>query len=75
MIRILIRYQCKFRNLYSSPNIIGVRRVGWVGHVAHIGLMRNAYKVSDGKPEGKKKLRTLGVNGKLIYKWLLNRVS
>jgi hypothetical protein len=31
-------------NLYSSPSIITVvksRRVGWVGHVAYMGEMRN----------------------------------
>jgi hypothetical protein len=35
-------------NLYSSPNIIRViksRRMGWAGHVARMGEMRNAYKI------------------------------
>jgi hypothetical protein len=34
-------------NLYSSSNIIRLiklRRMGWAGHVAHMGEMRNAYK-------------------------------
>jgi hypothetical protein len=26
----------------------------WVGHVAHIGQMRNVYKIFVGKPDGKK---------------------
>jgi hypothetical protein len=65
MIRIVINYhyQCKFCNLYSSPNIIKARRAGWVGHVARLGVMRNAYRVSNGKPEGKRKLWIIGVMG------------
>jgi hypothetical protein len=43
-------------DLYTLPNIIRVikeRRVRWVGHVAHMGELRNAYSILDGKPEGK----------------------
>jgi hypothetical protein len=43
----------------TSPNIIHMiksGRMGWVGHVAHIGEMRNAYSVLVGKPEGKRPL-------------------
>jgi hypothetical protein len=42
----------------SSPNIIRViksRRMKW-GHVAPIGVMRNACKMLVGKPEGKRQL-------------------
>jgi len=28
-------------NLYTSPNIIILRRMRWAGHVAHMGEMRN----------------------------------
>jgi len=28
----------------------------WVGNVAHMGEMRNAYKIMVGKPEGKRPL-------------------
>jgi hypothetical protein len=31
----------------------------WVGHAAHIGAMTNAYKILDGKPEGKRPLGRL----------------
>jgi hypothetical protein len=47
-------------NFYSSPNIIRMIKSGrkkWVGHVAHMGKMRNAYKTLVGKREGKKSLR------------------
>jgi hypothetical protein len=43
----------------SSPNIIRFiksRRVGYAGHVACIGEMRNARKIFVGKPEGKRQL-------------------
>jgi len=45
--------------LHTSPNIIRVmksRRRRWAVHVAHIGEMRNAYKILVGKPEGKRPL-------------------
>jgi hypothetical protein len=48
------------QNLYFSLNIIRMlksKRMRWVGHVAHIAEMTNAYKTVIGNPEGK---RTLG---------------
>jgi hypothetical protein len=39
--------------------MIKPRRMGWVGHVAHIGEMRNLYKTFVGNPEGKRPLRRL----------------
>jgi len=43
-------------NLYDSPNIIRVmksRLMGWTGNVGRMGDIRNSYKVSVAKPEGK----------------------
>jgi hypothetical protein len=43
----------------SVENIIGIiksRRMRWAGHVARIGLKRNAYRLLVGKPEGKRPL-------------------
>jgi hypothetical protein len=40
--------------LYSSANVIRMfksRRIMRAGHVARMGEMRNAYKISVGKPE------------------------
>jgi hypothetical protein len=45
--------------LYSSPNItrqIKSRRMMWAGHVARMGEEMNVYRVSMGKPEGKRPL-------------------
>jgi hypothetical protein len=42
--------------LYASPNIIRViksRRMRSAGRTARMGDIRNAYKILDGKPEGK----------------------
>jgi hypothetical protein len=47
----------EFHNLYVSPNIIRLiksRRMGWAGHVAHIGEMTNEYKILIGKSERKR---------------------
>ena len=52
-------HNAELHTLYSSPNIIGnlkSRRLSWAGHVAHIELSRNAYRVILGRPEGKRPL-------------------
>ena len=49
----------ELNDLYSSPNIIRViksRRIRWLGHVAHMGERRDAYRVLVGKPLGKRQL-------------------
>ena len=51
----------ELNDLYSSPNILQViksRRMGWAGHVAHMGEDRGVYRVLVGKPEGKRPLGT-----------------
>jgi hypothetical protein len=37
--------------------IPSVLNMSWVRHVAHLGEMKNAYKIFLGKPEGKRPLR------------------
>jgi len=52
--------------LYASPvitRVIKSRRMKQVVHVAHMGSMRNAYKLWFRKPEGKRPLRDLAVDG------------
>ena len=47
----------KLYALYSSPNIIRViKRMRWVGHVAHVEARRGAYRVLVGKPERRRPL-------------------
>jgi hypothetical protein len=49
----------ELHNLYSSSNIIRMsksRRTRWEGHVARMRENRNAYRISVGKPEGKRPL-------------------
>jgi hypothetical protein len=46
----------ELHNLYSLPDIIKMiksRRMRWAGYVAHMGKMRNAFKIFVRKPEGK----------------------
>jgi hypothetical protein len=43
--------------LYSLPSIIRMiksRSMRWEGHVARMGEKRNAYRISVGKPDGKR---------------------
>jgi hypothetical protein len=52
--------------LYTSPNIIRVvklKRMRWVEQVAHMGKMRNAYKILVRKSEGKNAL------GRTKHEW------
>ena len=46
----------ELNDLYSSPNIVRVRRMRWAGHVARMGEERELYRVLVGKPEGKRPL-------------------
>jgi hypothetical protein len=44
-------------------------RIGWVGHSAFIGEMRNAYKILVRGPEGKRPL------GKPSHRWKDNNIK
>jgi hypothetical protein len=58
--------------LYFSPNIIRLiksRRMGWVEHVAHMGEMRNVYKILTGKPEWTRPLKRLKMDLKGNWVW------
>jgi len=49
----------ELNNLYSSSNIVRViksRRMRWAGHVARMEEGRGVYRVSVGKPEGRRPL-------------------
>ena len=47
-------------DLYSSPTIrvIKSRRIGWAGHVAHVGDKRVKYRVLMGRPQERRPLGT-----------------
>jgi hypothetical protein len=65
-------------DLCSSPNIIRViksRRLRWAGHVARMGKRRSAYRVLVGKPQGRNHLEDPGVDGRIILKWIFERLD
>jgi hypothetical protein len=46
-------------DLYSLPNIVRVitlKRIRWAGYAARMGERRSVYRVSVGKPEGRRPL-------------------
>jgi hypothetical protein len=64
----------ELHKLYSSPGIIKMmksRRMRWAGHVARVGEKRNAYRISVGKPEGKRPLER--PRRRWILKWILEK--
>jgi hypothetical protein len=67
----------ELHNLYTSPNIIRViksRRMTWMGHVARMGEMRNAYKISVGKNlKVRGYSKKLSIDGEIILKWILGK--
>jgi len=63
----------ELNDLYSSLNIVRViksRRMRWAGHMARMGEERGVYRVLLGKPEGKRPLENLGVDGWIILEWI-----
>jgi hypothetical protein len=60
----------KYGELYSSPTIIiiiNARRMRWAEHVARMGEKSNAYRLLEGKPEGRRPL------GRPILGWISHR--
>jgi hypothetical protein len=58
--------------LYSSPNIIRViksRRLRWTGHVAC--MRRDGYRVLVGNPKEGDHLEDIGIDGRILLKWIL----
>jgi hypothetical protein len=56
----------ELHNLYVSPNFVSViksRRLRWAGHIELMGEIRHAYKILEGKSEGK------GPHGRPGYRW------
>jgi hypothetical protein len=82
----ILNVACNFRRLhnkelyalYFSPNIIRViksRRLRWAGHVARMAERRSAYRVLVAKPEGRNHLEDPGVDGRIILKWIFERLD
>ena len=50
-----------------------MRRMRWIGLVAHIGERRGVCRVLVGKYEGKNHLEDPGVDGKIILRWIFRK--
>jgi hypothetical protein len=48
------------------------RCIRWLGHIAHIGEMRNTYKILFRRSEGKRLLGVSGIGGRIMLKWTLS---
>jgi hypothetical protein len=47
----------------------------WTEYIARMGEKRNAYKILVGKPEEKRQLGRQDVGGRIILKWILDRMG
>jgi len=62
--------------LYTSPNIVRamkLRRMRWAGHAARMGERRGLCIFLFGKPEGKNRLEDVGVDGRIILRWIFSK--
>jgi hypothetical protein len=66
----------ELHDVYSSPNVIRVIRsirMKWAGHVACVGERRGAFRVLVGNLRKRIHLEDLGIDGKIIIKWILKK--
>jgi hypothetical protein len=47
----------------------------WAGHVAHIGKLRNSYKILFANLNERGHFESLDVDGRIILVWMLNMVG
>lgn len=45
----IAQFQPRFRNSFVTSPVVGYVEINWAGHVAGMGLMKNAYKISVGR--------------------------
>jgi hypothetical protein len=50
--------------------MIKPRKIRWAEHVARMREIRNSYKISVGRPEGKRPSADLGVDRRITLKWM-----
>jgi hypothetical protein len=49
------------------------RRMRWEGHVVHMGEMKNEYKILVENLNARDHLEDIGVDGRIILKWILEK--
>jgi hypothetical protein len=59
--------------IFTRHQILLEWRMRRAGHVVRLGEMRNANKILVGKPERKNHSEDLGVDGRIILKWILRQ--
>jgi hypothetical protein len=45
----------------------------WVGHAARVGERIGVYRVLVGNHEGKRPLEDIGVDGRIVLKWIFRK--
>jgi hypothetical protein len=69
-------HNAELNNMYSSPN--NIREIvsiimRWAGYVARMGDRRGVYWVSMGRRDGKNHLEEIGVDERIILRWIFRK--
>jgi len=67
----------ELNDLYSPNNlrVTKSRKMRWEGHVARMGERRGVYRVLVGKPEGKRPLGRIVVDGRILIRWIFRTLD
>jgi hypothetical protein len=60
--------------LIKYYHVLKTRRMTWVGHIASMGVVGNAYKILVGKTQGSEHLGDPGVDERVILKFIFKKL-
>ena len=62
-----------FCNIFVTFRAVNCRRFRKTGYVARMDKVRSAFKMLTGKPTGNRSQEGLGVDGRTVLEWILNK--
>jgi len=59
------------RSTANIASVINKKRLQWMGLTAHMDGVNNVYKILFDKPRSKRCMGELGIDGRIMVKWML----